>query len=292
MIRYAITKSALKALIDGRSDSWRTRAAERTDEFIAAGRYEEDSSIWSEIKPVFMSVQFNKCVFCERQFEDESVGTIEHDLEHFRPKSAVKIWKPKDNPDGFGAPLGEASANGYFWLAYELENYAAACKICNSTLKSNCFPIAATRGVSADKGTALRNKEKPYLCYPIGKGDADPETLIDFIGTIARPHGRSGHKRRRAEVMIDFFGLNRRDELHFQRAKELMLLGLVLQKIDAGDASRDWQADADSLIADSMPHAACKRAFLRRWQEARPFAEQLLDAATEVALKRTPPAEI
>ena len=86
MIRYAITLTDLEQRVDAKKATWRTRAAERTAEFVKQGKYEEDSGIWSEIKSVYMTLQHEKCAFCERQLESVEHGTIEQDVEHFRPK--------------------------------------------------------------------------------------------------------------------------------------------------------------------------------------------------------------
>ena len=124
MIRYPVTEAELEQRVDAAVASWRSRAATRTARFIAAGGYDESSSIWSEIKPVFMKLQNDKCAYCERQLASaDSGGAVEHDLEHFRPKSSVVVW-----PDGAGVSFatGTASPAGYFWLAYHLLNYSVA----------------------------------------------------------------------------------------------------------------------------------------------------------------------
>ena len=82
-----------------------------------------------------MELQRHKCVFCERQLGH---GAIEHDLEHFRPKGSTAPWSPMALPTH---GVGAGRAEGYWWLSYDLGNYAASCKFCNSTLKSNRFPI-------------------------------------------------------------------------------------------------------------------------------------------------------
>ncbi|MCP4397410.1 MAG: hypothetical protein GY801_08960 [bacterium] len=69
MIRYAIVLADLEQRVDAEKATWRTRAAERTDAFVKQGKYGESSSIWSEIKAVYMRLQHEKCAFCERQLE-------------------------------------------------------------------------------------------------------------------------------------------------------------------------------------------------------------------------------
>jgi hypothetical protein len=94
MIAYQITKSKLESLIDAEAPGWRQRAALRTEGFRQKGRYEEDSSIWSEVKVVYMRLQGDcKCAYCERKLESIDFGKIEQDVEHFRPKGSVRAWK-------------------------------------------------------------------------------------------------------------------------------------------------------------------------------------------------------
>lgn len=92
MIRYPITETTLLGQLDAAAPTWRSRTAARTKKFLKAKRYDEEAGLWSEIKPVFMSLQHNKCAFCERRLEGPRHGRIEHDLEHFRPKSEVRVW--------------------------------------------------------------------------------------------------------------------------------------------------------------------------------------------------------
>ena len=68
MIRYPVTKARLRQLIEGEERGWLARAAARTEEFRRKGKYEESSSIWSDVKPVYTKLQGNcKCAYCERK---------------------------------------------------------------------------------------------------------------------------------------------------------------------------------------------------------------------------------
>src|SRR5262249_27335616 len=158
-------------------------------------------SIWSEVKPVYMVLQHNKCAFCEREMDRYA---IEQDVEHFRPKGSVKAWKPSKKlvEAGVAVTVAPAKGKGDYLLPYNIFNYAAACKPCNSTLKKDYFPIAGKYKLNGTDPTKL-STEKSYLVYPIGAIDDDPETLIEFHGTSPRPVTASGHKRNRALVTIE-----------------------------------------------------------------------------------------
>lgn len=299
MIRYPITRTELEGRIEhyGRNDLGKTRATwlglarSRTERFREVHHYAESKSIWSEIKPVFMRLQHNKCAFCERRLESaEHGGAIEHALEHFRPKGTVSRWDTTEvagQPVDF--PLGDAAEVGYYWLAYDLMNYSASCHTCNSPLKSSYFPIAGPRGsVPADMESpdaalaALDAVEKPYLVYPIGNRDADPEEIMTFAGIVAVPKSAAG--RRRAEVMIDFFKLNEREELRRERAEKLCDIDKALTVIgsDATAAKKIAACrDLERLKASGSPHASCVRAMSALCVADPDAAESLFNEARE-----------
>ena len=290
MIRYDASAAAIEAAVDAISPKWRDKAAKRTAAFTKAGKYAEKSAIWSEVKPVFMAAQRNKCVFCERQFENELYGKIEFDLEHFRPKSSVLAWPvPGRHDHSYDFETGGANEAGYYWLPYDLGNYAASCKVCNSNLKSNFFPVAGER-LTAPGDLA---SERAYLTYPIGTGDADPESLIAFVATTAVPRAAGGADRLRGQVAIDFFDLNRREELHRQRAAMIMLLGGALSNISAGIGDDTDEALAERIVGDVFPHTNCLRSFRRLWDEEEAFGRRVLRSCKlyYASAAGTPPPE-
>src|SRR4030088_1152429 len=94
MIRYAVTRQQLDQLIEDQSPGWLQKAGERTEQFRQLARYTEKSSIWSKVKPVYMRLQGDsKCAYCERKLESIDYGKGEQDVEHFRPKKGLKVWK-------------------------------------------------------------------------------------------------------------------------------------------------------------------------------------------------------
>jgi hypothetical protein len=270
MIHYPMTEQELREQIEAHCPGWLQRAQERTERFVARGKYDEASSIWSEVKPVYMRIQFDKCIYCERQLASPGLGgTIEHDLEHFRPKNAVVAWPTTEMQQSrnivFDLPLGHAYPSGYYWLAYHVLNYAAACKKCNTPLKLNFFPIAGRRGRRISEPRDLQS-EKPYLIYPLGEWDDDPEDLIGFLGIVPVPKMGRGFGRERAEVTIRFFELNPeddgREELGRERARQLIALDNALSVLELAPSEarkRTALADIARLQRSSSPHANCVR---------------------------------
>jgi hypothetical protein len=288
VIGYRIALSNLTNRIRQESPTWLTRSRARAAEFVAAQSFNEQSSIWSEVKPVYMRLQGgSKCAYCERKLESENFGLVEQDVEHFRPKKAVLSWAIPAELANLGIATSVVPQNsGYFRLAYHPFNYCAACKPCNSAIKANYFPIEGTYNFNSSSAAALR-REKALLIYPIGNSDSDPEVLIEFYGASPRPVVKSGFRYRKALTSIAFFGLDeatRRKNLYQERAK---IMGALFPQLDiragiipADDAMR---GTANRLIngytrAESS-HANCARSYVRLYGSDRAAAERLYHEA-------------
>jgi hypothetical protein len=275
MIRYPIALAELKERIEQAKPGWLAEAARRTQRFKEAGRYDEPDSaaMWGDVKRVYMELQADKCAYCEARRESADYGTIEHDVEHFRPKGSVKAWKPSAAFAQFNVPLAanEASPVGYYLLPYHPFNYTISCKVCNTIFKGDRFPIAGARTLSlADPAKA--KKEKAYLPYPLGRIDTDPESLITFHGVSPAPRHLSGFARDRALVTIEFFKLDdpKRKNLFRRRAETIVLLYLLLEGETKATHAVDRRIYRDLILrftADSAEHANCARSFMRLYHE-------------------------
>ncbi len=278
MIRYEITTGELRRRIEEQHPGWLVRAAQRTAQFQAASEYAESSSIWGEIKSVYMVLQYNKCAYCERCLSD---GSIENDLEHYRPKRSVEPW-PAPSKSAYDFATGPAMPEGYYLLAYHPLNYATACKRCNSNFKLNYFPIAGQR-VSGLPTPQDYTDEMPFIPYPIGTSDESPETLLTFDGIIPLPNPHATEaQQRRAQVTIDFFGLATREDLRRERARvvqQLDMAWLLLQHGTSDDRALAQERVALSL-AVSEPHTNCARCFHQLQQASPALAHTLAKAAT------------
>lgn len=287
MIRYDLPAAGLAAEIEAERKGWLKRAERRTKKFIDARKYHEKSGIWSEIKAVYSRMQNNKCAYCERQLASlDFGGAIEHDLEHFRPKGDVPPWPSPaiaaERNLKYSFSTGDALPAGYYWLAYHPENYCVGCKKCNSPLKTNYFPIAGRRGAVAGDPALLDGVEQPLLIYPLGNRDENPAELITFVGINAVPRARRGVQRHRAQVTIDFFELNRREELIRERAEDLVALDNALAVIEtSSDPARRTTAENDiiRMRASAHRHSACILAACDLYQSKPLKARELFSAA-------------
>lgn len=274
-----------------RSKSWLARSAAALKKFTDNPNAELPS-LWSEIKPVFTRLQHGKCAFCERPLGTDEVAAYEQDMEHFRPKKGVKSWPPAEpigaTPHPVDMPASAHSGAGYRKLPFHELNYIVACKTCNTRCKGNYFPIAATKHeFGAQSPDGLKAKEEPYLIFPLGGLDVDPETILTYLGFRAGvPSGANEHDKKRARVSIHFFLLNdptRSDQLFLGRATQLELL---YRKIVAFEKSliKDRQDTWGDVVLECSavnPFAGCVRAMVRLYLSDPDAARKLmLEACT------------
>lgn len=274
MIRYYIEESELRRKIDEEDKNWSART-KKIDARCKKAKKFVGQSDWSSIKPVYFRLQHEKCCYCERALESEPFGLGEQDVEHFRPKSAVKDWLDESSRTALELlpkeAINQTSENGYFRLAYHPLNYAASCKPCNSAIKSNYFPTLGARRINEEHPNTLRD-EVPLLIYPIGDVDEDdPEKLITFRGIVAMAGApksdRIRHLRGKATVM--FFHLNRgdgRENLARERARVIdQIMGNLRTMNYSKSASviATCRKTVQAAVNESAPHASCARNFLR-----------------------------
>ena len=304
MIRYFITEGELKARVKALKPGWLDKAREMTEKFRSEGKYPKNTdNIWTDIKDVFLDLQYNKCAYCERRLGGKSYNRSEYDVEHYRPKNAVKAWPNEavklaesergSNIRNYDFALGEATDTGYYLLALNVRNYAVACKGCNSVLKSNYFPVAKNRVLDSDDYDLLKTEE-PYLLCPVGDVDDDnPEDIITFIGYVPVTKESSGARYRRGRVTIDFFDLALWEELILERASIIVTIWLARSILLNPAASSVEKAMAqlkiDEHTSPQSPHTNCAKAFVRLCRENPARADKCVEEATpqvEKLLKR------
>jgi uncharacterized protein (TIGR02646 family) len=115
----------------------------------------------SDVVELLQLDQHQKCCFCEMKIGKDG------DVEHFRPKKAVRIGQKLEYP-------------GYYWLAYEWENLFWCCSACNQRHKRSHFPLS-------DESKRVRNHqgniedEEPLFIHPIHDR---PEDLIGWNAEV------------------------------------------------------------------------------------------------------------
>lgn len=224
-----------------------------------------------EVKEHLKAIQHDKCCFCESKISHVAFG----DVEHFRPKKAVRqaAEQPERKP-------------GYYWLAYEWSNLYLACEECNRRHKRNLFPLEddACRALSHVHASQL-DEERPLFIDP---GREDPSEHLEFrrayVGAV------SGSARGRAT--IEALSLNRpplRDRRLERRELLLTILGSVRIWLATGcppTLRPDVERAASFLlhaVCDESEFAAMARALVR---EAMPWRGGILPLREDDLLRQ------
>lgn len=277
MIRYPIAREELIQRIGALNPDWLAKAWERTAQYVQAQDYTGGTEFWGLIKKVYIELQHEKCAYCETKLQGADYASKVHEIEHFRPKSSVKAWPDRKKPAWSAFPTtistGTASNKGYYQLAYHPFNYAIACTRCNSTLKSNFFPLRGTRDESLS-APWLGQAEDALLVYPVSDIDVDPAELIRFDGVLAVPRLTTGVNHERALTTIWFFDLNHQD-LTSRRAEMIGLLWAALESERLSDDPSDQQFAKDTIdmvCNEAGQFSACMNAFQALYLEDRATA--------------------
>jgi hypothetical protein len=289
MIRYQSTIQLIQDQVRALDPGWLREAKRRTARFRRIRAYREKTPIWSAVKPVYMGIQQAKCAYCERILESGVQGKIEWDVEHYRPKSSVVAWPDPELTKKvlYRFSTGRRSTKGYYLLPYNLGNYIASCKVCNSSYKRNYFPIASSRRLlSTVRQDALR-RERPFIPYPIGTADDDPERILTFSGFVCVPAVDRGHKRRRALVTFQLLGLNNRDVLFEQRADLIVSTWVMLERlrtIPNDPVATRW---IGRVLSPRSNHANCARCFVGAYNRDRAMARTYMEKANRYLESKT-----
>jgi hypothetical protein len=290
MIAIRIEKTALERLVEQVKLGWLERTEQRTNNLIQLGRYQESSSIWSEIKEVFYYLQGEKCAYCESGLKSLKHGSVESDIEHYRPKSQVTIFPTPNDGFVYSFSTGGHSPTGYYWLAYDLENYALACKTCNTNLKADRFPIAGTRGKATQTSIELDQLELPLLLFPYRD---DPAAYFEFFGATPRIKNLTGHLYHRAEITRDFFRLahvRSREDLYLERYAVIRQLYTAFDNTVQQHSPAKLESDQELILALSSPqseHTACAKAYLQLLETNFEEAWRIYQEAAKFKIKKS-----
>ena len=123
---------------------------------------------YSDFKKFLYKTHKFKCAYCETDIRNHS-----GDVEHYRPKSEIRKYdsnKKEDHP-------------GYYWTAYDWQNFLLSCSDCNRRFKRCYFPISGERVVSHNTNVDLDEVEKPLILNPT-KTDPKEHLSIDDTGSL------------------------------------------------------------------------------------------------------------
>ncbi len=160
---------------------------------------------WKKLKPILASCFNHKCWYTEAPQQGTDV-----DVDHFRPKKRVQETISGSSPH-----------EGYWWLAFQLENYRYSCIFANRKRtdietgvtggKADHFPLVEESQRATTPSCDINN-EQPVLLDPLKVTDTQ---LIFFKedGEAIPRYSRKQHSRKfiRADTSIDLYNLNHSD---------------------------------------------------------------------------------
>lgn len=199
-----------------------------------------------QVRDPLSAAQHGKCCYCEVRIPKPYAH--EH-VEHFRPKGSCR-------QDRSSAPI-----KGYYWLAYDWANLYLSCFHCNSTYKSDLFPLADEARRAKGPGGSLAG-EQPLLLDPGGADD--PEDHIAFHDEM--PFGLS-EKGRTTVQTIGLGCTERGDRLeHLNRLRRLHDEITIFRNL-SGPGKHALIRDrlAELLVAKrpDQPYSSLSKTFLR-----------------------------
>jgi uncharacterized protein (TIGR02646 family) len=262
---------------------WADQAATVMLMLIAASSDERDtiieqhSALWRDLKENLRLLSHGKCWYCE-SIEIRSDCPIDH----FRPKKRVA-----------GVPLHP----GYWWLAFDTENFRFCCTFCNSRRidqetgvgggKADHFPLEdeARRAYTPEDDAFA---ECPTLLDPTDPQDP-PLLWFDERGeaTPRRTQNENAADFRRAETSIELYHLNH-SQIVSSRAAVAATIRRRVKNVDAyfgrqspvleaaaRQALRSELKEIKRLLDRATPLSATARCVLQGYR-SRPWVEQLL----------------
>jgi hypothetical protein len=244
-------------------------AARAVTSAIAAGQRPEFPELWAGFKDLFVVAQHDKCGYCE-------TFSLNHPcaMDHIAPKGNVHILV-KDGVEADSLynvrdrETREISRTGYYWLAYDWNNWLLVCERCNTGWKRTLFPV---REVPYPCPPRPRRRYTPLLLNPFGPEDPVDHLEFDSIGVIFPREGSA-----LGDATIQTCGLHRES---LRRARQGIAadthryIGRLQKALDGNDlqTARNAAEDLLSIGSEERAHAGMVRSMVRtelklRWRE-------------------------
>lgn len=224
------------------------------EEAKALIRYE--GNIWSKLKPYFEVYFHGKCWYTESRNPMSN-----NDMDHFRPKSEVKE---------------DQNHNGYWWLAYNFENYRFSCQYSNR-FKTN-EDLNETGGKNAkfpllnpderNHNPNSRHAERPELLDPCNEADHGYLTY-DFAGNCQCLKSHSAYLKRfestRLIYNLNYPTLVEDRKILYSDILELTELGDLC--VDNADAIKKVQNILQKKMSHEAPYSLAAESFVRGFRD-------------------------
>lgn len=203
------------------ADSPVQRARQAVEDAIQTGQKPAFRNLWKKCKHVFARNQHYKCGYCESIVLATDFG----DIDHFAPKGEVhELNAPGREADHMSKVVGRSCAivsdRGYWWLAYDWNNYIFSCKLCNTAWKLSLFPVRESpRQIPPDPAVT----ETRLLLNPF----EDAPVLHFEFSEFGQIRGKTDKGRATVAVC----GLDRLSLFRKRREKAQLVFGLLKEML-------------------------------------------------------------
>lgn len=232
----------------------RDRLISAPDEYTRKAILNASSNVWRAFYDLLPQHLQGKCWYCETEIIRSDMA-----IDHFRPKGKVE----DDN-----------THDGYWWLAFEWQNYRCACTYCNSRRvfeetqggKGCRFPLENPEERAFTPLDEIKlNNERPYFLDPF---NIDDEKLLWFD-----PDGKptwkplaTAEQQTKVKNSIDIFHLN---QTKIVRARNKIRLEVERQvkKIKNNDDVQAAKATLRRMVKDTEMLSRTAVVYLRAHRE-------------------------
>lgn len=253
------------------TQAWRDKADAAKVKLLAAADTEErkkilkrdsSSNVWRDYYELLPESLKKKCWYCE-------AADIRSDMpiDHFRPKNEVEE---------------ESGHEGYWWLAFDWENYRCACTFCNSRRnfeetqggKTCKFPLCnpESRAFSPDDEVLLQ-QELPDFLDPF---NPDDEKLLWFDNDgipIPKPDS-TVEQERKVNNSIDIFHLH---ETNIVRARNNIRIEVIelVTNLRKGEDVQKTKTKLKRMVKDTTKLSRAAVVYLRAHRDLPEVADIL-----------------
>lgn len=251
------------------------------------------SGIWTELKDKLHKVSNGKCWYCE-------TIDVRHDdeIDHWRPKNAV--LECPEHP-------------GYWWLAFDWQNFRYVCVFCNQKRKKDksgrpdeggkgtSFPLFNEHERIVDICHHIKlQRERPVLLDPMVRRDTsllkfDTEGLSHPAKEAPLDGEAPSDEYTRAEKSIEIYHLNAHDLIEKRRTT---ICNRIQQLLEEGDGYYYCLEQSDSdlaamsgyenvidklsfMLEEQQEYSAAARSVLRFYRKQYPWVNEVLDDALD-----------
>jgi hypothetical protein len=233
------------------------------------------SDLWSHAGRHIKTVMHDKCWYCET-----SEVRSDMPVDHFRPKGSVA--ECLNHP-------------GYWWLAFDWENYRYSCTFCNSRRvdvenkteggKQDHFPIIQPPAWANSQADDWR-LERPVLLDPTNLDDIELLTYHETGYPREACQDKHAEAYLRAKQSIYFYHLDHIKAVRARKRIAIKIKGHV-EQIDrlealqgAGQNSRDdikfHKKEIIKLVREKAPFCTAARIYLQGYRD-REWVEEILN---------------